>query len=88
VAVFPPPETVSVYAIVAAGVTATGVPLVTAPTPWSMLPVPPWNTAVSSALPPGATGLRLEVKLSTAGVPTPLPQAARRRSANMRICGL
>jgi hypothetical protein len=59
-----------------------------------MLPVPPWNTAVSSALPPGATGLRLEVKLSTAGVPppagvpTPLPQAARRSANILRICGL
>jgi len=39
--------TVSVYVVVEAGTMVTGVPLVTAPTPLSMLPVPPLNTAVS-----------------------------------------
>ena len=39
--------TVSVYVVVATGEMLTGVPLVTAPTPLSMLPVPLLNTAVS-----------------------------------------
>jgi hypothetical protein len=38
--------TVSVYVVVEAGAMVTGVPLVTAPMPLSMLPVPPANTAV------------------------------------------
>jgi hypothetical protein len=38
--------TVSVYVVVEAGAMVTGVPLVTAPMPLSMLPVPPAKTAV------------------------------------------
>ena len=39
--------TVSVYVVVVVGEMVTGVPLVTGPTPWSTLPVPLLNTAVS-----------------------------------------
>jgi hypothetical protein len=39
--------TVSVYVVVTVGEMFTGVPLMTAPTPWSTLPVPLLNTAVS-----------------------------------------
>jgi hypothetical protein len=51
--------------VVADGEMLTGAPLITAPTPWSTLPVPPLNTAVSVVEFPetiaGAPGVKLVI---------------------------
>src|SRR5438445_10819093 len=55
--------TVSVKVVVAErGPVDTGVPLVTVPTPWSTMPVPPLNTAVSVVLVPAVMVLAAAVK--------------------------
>ena len=55
--------TVSVKVVVVErGPVDTGVPLVTAPTPWSTVPVPPLNTAVSVVLVPAVMVLAAAVK--------------------------
>src|SRR5262249_57897586 len=68
VAVWPAPSfTVSVYVVVAAGETKTEPPLAIAPTPWSMLPVPPLYAAKSDARSPAARVVGEAVKLWIAG---------------------
>jgi hypothetical protein len=63
-------ETVNVYVVVEVGETLTGVPLVTAPTPLLMLPVPPVNTAVSVVEVPVTMMAAPGVKLVMAGAGT------------------
>ena len=62
--------TVSVYVVVAAGETVTGVALVTAPTPLSTLPVPLLNTAVNVVEVPAVIVAAAETKLVMAGAGT------------------
>ena len=54
------------------GLTVTAVPLVTAPTPLSTLPVPPLNTAVSWVLSPTLMLVGLATKLVTTGARPPV----------------
>jgi len=53
-----------------AGVTVTGIPLVTTPKAWSMLPVPPEKTAVKEVDVPAVMGFGVAVKLVMAGAAT------------------
>jgi hypothetical protein len=62
--------TVSVYVVVDAGVTVTGVPLVTAPTLLLTLPVPPLNTPVKVVELPAVIVDAAAVKLVIAGAAT------------------
>jgi hypothetical protein len=62
--------TVSVYVVVEVGEILTGVPLVTAPTPLSMLPVPLVNTAVRVVELPDTMVDAPAVKLVMAGAGT------------------
>src|SRR3954451_22573789 len=55
--------TVSVYVVVAAGVTVTLAPLEIAPTPWSTLPAPPLYVAVSTEEPPAPIDAGVAVKV-------------------------
>ena len=63
--------------MVALGVTVTGVVLVTVPTPVSMLPVPPLNTAVSWVLSPilMLVGLATKLVMTGGGPPVTLTVA-------------
>jgi hypothetical protein len=62
--------TVSVYVVVTVGEMVIGVPLVTAPTPWSTLPVPLPNTAVSVVVFPETIVADPGVKLVITGAGT------------------
>ncbi|TMH57462.1 MAG: hypothetical protein E6H62_03065 [Betaproteobacteria bacterium] len=63
--------TVSVYVMVLAGLTDTGTPDDTPPTPLLMLPVPLENTAVSVVLPPAVIEELAAPKLAMDGALTP-----------------
>jgi hypothetical protein len=67
--------TVRVYVVVDVGETLTGVPLVTAPTPWSTLPVPPLNIAVRVVELPVTIVATPDVKLVIAGAGTTVTRA-------------
>src|SRR5581483_935272 len=68
IAVWPAPSvTVSVYVVETGGVTITDPPLAMAPTPLSMLPVPPLNVAERVALSPAVMLCGEAVKLWIAG---------------------
>jgi len=56
--------------VVAVGVTVTGVPLATAPTPLLIVPVPPENTAVSIVELPAVIVFAPGVKLLIVGAGT------------------
>jgi hypothetical protein len=62
--------TVSVYVVVAVGLTLTGVPLVTVILPGVITPVPLANTPVRFELPPDPTVVGLAAKLVIVGAGT------------------
>ena len=73
--------------VVTAGLTVTAVPLLTAPTPLSMLPFPLLKTAVSWALPPATILVGLATKLvmtGDGGAPAPAALGGLRRRESSR----